>query len=64
MGCTDEEKNIDDKQAVVKRMLRIECRGPLKQKIMITRNNPLNTMKSQLFSGMRFALFFQMTDLS
>jgi len=61
MGRTDEEKNFNDKKAVVKKMLRIECRGPLKQKILIDRNCPLNTMKSLLFSGIRFALSFQMT---
>jgi len=61
MGRTDEEKNINDKQADMKKMLRIECSGPLKQKILIDHNCPLNTMKSQLFSGIRFAPSFQMT---
>jgi hypothetical protein len=64
MGRTHEGKRSIQKWGSMRSIMGKEDGGSWKQKKTIRQDNLLNTMISQVFSGIRLALSFQMTDPS
>ena len=52
------KRTFMQKRGVMKGILKTGCGGPLEQKMLIDPNSSLNTMKYQLFYGIRLAKSF------